>query len=449
MPALALPRDACGGSHANGLAEDGSSTGRWTIAGDLGPITQFGHRMKITEIETIRIGEFPNLLWVRVGTDQGLVGLGETFFGPSAVSAYIHENAAAYLLGKDPLQIDRHSRVLLNPILGFSGSGVEMRGNSAIDIALWDLFGQSTGTPIHQLLGGLSRDRIRIYNTCAGYLYGQSHRLQNSTENWGLAGSSAQRPYEDLDAFMNRADELAESLLSEGITGMKIWPFDPVAELTDGLHISGPDLRKGLEPFAKIRRAVGDKIDIMVELHSMWNLPTAKRIAAALEDYDPYWFEDPIKMNNIQALADFAQSTRVPVTASETLSTRWAFREVMERQAAGIIMLDLSWVGGISEAKKIATMAEAHQLPVAPHDCTGPVVLIASLHLALNAPNALVQETVRAYLSTWYGDLVTELPRIEAGYAYPMTGAGLGTRLQPDILRRPDVVVQVSRLNNP
>jgi galactonate dehydratase len=404
--------------------------------------------VKITYIETIRVGEFPNLLWVRVGTDEGLVGLGETFFGPAAVSAYVHENAATYLLGKDPLQIDRHSRVLLNPILGYASSGVEMRGNSAIDIALWDLFGQASGMPIYQILGGLSRDRIRIYNTCAGYLYGQSHRLQNSTDNWGMSGRSPQRPYEDLDAFMNRADELAESLLSEGITGMKIWPFDPAAELTDGLHISGPDLRKGLEPFAKIRRAVGDKIDVMVELHSLWNLPTAKRIAAALEEFDPYWFEDPIKMNNLQALADFTRSTRVPVTASETLSTRWAFREVMERQAAGIIMLDLSWVGGISEARKIAAMAEAHQLPVAPHDCTGPVVLIASLHLGLNAPNALIQETVRAYLSTWYRDLVTELPRIEAGYAYPMTGPGLGTMLQPDLVNRPDAIVKVSRLKD-
>ena len=138
----------------------------------------------------------------------------------------------------------------------------------------------------------------------------------------------------------------------------------------------------------------------------------------------------------------------MPVTASETLSTRWAFRELMEREAVGIVMLDLSWVGGISEAKKIATMAEAHQLPIAPHDCTGPVVLVASLHLALNAPNALIQETVRAYLSTWYPELVTVLPRIEDGFAYPMTGPGLGTKLNPDVLRRPDATIVSSRLQD-
>ncbi len=214
-----------------------------------------------------------------------------------------------HLLGKDPLLIDRHSRRLLNPILGYSSSGVEIRGTSAIDIALWDLFGQATNQPIHQLLGGLSRDRIRIYNTCAGYLYGRGNRAHNTTGNWG---TGAVGPYEDLDAFMHRADELAESLLAQGITAMKIWPFDPAAEKTDGLYISSADLRKGLEPFEKIRKAVGDRIDIMVEMHSLWKLPTAKRIAQALEQYSPYWYEDPIKMDSLQALADFAAPPAYP-----------------------------------------------------------------------------------------------------------------------------------------
>ena len=404
--------------------------------------------MKVTAIETIRVREFPNAIWIQVHTDEGLVGLGETFFGPRAVSSYIHESVAPYLLGKDPLLIDRHSRVLLNPILGYNCTGVEMRGNSAVDIALWDIFGQSTGLPIYQLLGGLNRDRVRVYNTCAGYLYGRGRADQNSTGNWGLQTKSANRPYEDLDAFMHRADELAESLLSEGITGMKIWPFDPAAELTDGVYISKPELEKALEPFRKIRKAVGNKIDIMVELHSMWNLPAAKRIAQALEEFDPFWFEDPIKMDNLSALQDYARSTRVQVTASETLATRWTFRELMERRAVGVVMLDLSWVGGISEAKKIATMAEAHQLPIAPHDCTGPVVWISSIHLSVNAPNALVQESVRAYYTTWYRDLLTELPRIENGYAYPLTGPGLGTRLLPDIFKRDDVIVEKTTLQD-
>jgi len=399
--------------------------------------------MKITGIETIRLGEFPNLIWVQVHTDEGLVGLGESFFRPEPVEAYVHATVAPQLLGEDPLRIEWISKRLMNDYLGFSGSGVEMRAASAIDIALWDLFGQATGQPVHQLLGGLFRDRIRTYNTCAGYRYVRKS-VGQASENWGL--DAQEGPYEDLDAFLHRADELAHSLLEQGISGMKIWPFDVAAERSGGLYIAPDELAAALEPFAKIRRAVGAKMDVMVEFHSLWNLPAAKRIFDALEEFDPFWFEDPIKMTNMDALADLAASTNVPICASETLAGRPAFREMMAKDAAGIVMLDLSWVGGLSEAKKIATMAEAHHLPVAPHDCTGPVVLIASTHLSLNAPNALVQETVRAFYTGWYKELVTELPRIEDGYVHPMSGPGLGTRLLPDVARRRDAIVRKSAL---
>jgi galactonate dehydratase len=181
--------------------------------------------MKITAIETIWLGEFPNLAWVQVHTDEGLTGLGEAFFGPKAVIAYIHEPAAPRLLGKDPLAIDRHSRTLLHDYyLGFSGSGAEIRGASAIDIALWDIWSQSVNRPIHQCLGGLSRPKVRTYNTCAGYRYVRGTKGQ-LTQNWGLEAKEG--PYEDLDAFLNRADEFAHSLLEQGMTGMKIWAVRP------------------------------------------------------------------------------------------------------------------------------------------------------------------------------------------------------------------------------
>ncbi len=396
--------------------------------------------MKITAVETIELDAFSNLIWLQIHTDEGLTGLGESFFGPRAVAGYIHETAAPLLLGRNPLLIDLHSHTLRNTTVGYSSSGAEMRGLSAVDIALWDIFGQVMEQPIHQMLGGLSRDRIRTYNTCAGYQYVRKKSGQ-STSNWGLNEDNSPGPYEDLDAFLHRADELAESLLEQGITGMKIWPFDPYAEASNGTYISSPDLDKALEPFRMIRKAVGNKMDIMVEFHSLWNLPTAKRIFAALEPFEPYWFEDPVKMNNADVLADLAASTRVPITASETLATRFAYREFLSKGAIGVAMPDLGWVGGISEGKKVATMAEAHHGPVAPHDCTGPVVFTASVHLSLNAPNALIQESVRALYTGWYKEVVTELPRIKDGYIYPMTDPGLGTQLKPDVIKRADATV--------
>lgn len=127
--------------------------------------------MRITALETIQLESFPNIIWLEVHTDEGLVGLGETFRGAHAVAAHIHHSTAPYLLGQDPLAIDRHSAALLGGPVGFIGNGVETRAASAVDIALWDLFGKSTGLPIHQLLGGASRDRIPVYNTCSGYRY--------------------------------------------------------------------------------------------------------------------------------------------------------------------------------------------------------------------------------------------------------------------------------------
>ncbi|MDT4868671.1 D-galactonate dehydratase [compost metagenome] len=150
-------------------------------------------------------------------------------------------------------------------------------------------------------------------------------------------------------------------------------------------------------------------------------------------------------MDSLGDLRRYAEHSRAPLCASETLATLWRFRDLLETQSAGVVMLDLSWCGGISEAKKIAGMAEAWHLPIAPHDCTGPVVLCASTHLSLNAPNALVQESVRAFYRTWYGDLVTALPTVTNGMITVPPGAGLGMALHPDLDRRFTVSRQVSQ----
>jgi len=385
--------------------------------------------MKIEALETIRLAEFKNLLWLRVHASDGLIGLGETFFMPKTVEAYVHEALAPKLLGRDPLQIDLLAKEI-GGYLGFRSTGAEARGNSALDIALWDLFGKAVGQPLAQLLGGFSRDQIRTYNTCAGSAY-MRESLGQRTTNWGLKTSV--KDYDDLNGFLNRADELALDLLSEGVTAMKIWPFDPAAEASGGVDISTEDLKSALKPFEKIRAAVGDRMEIMVEFHSLWQLLPAIKIAKALAPFATTWHEDPIRMDSLASLKRYAAASPAPICASETLGTRWAFRDLLETGAAGVIMLDLSWCGGVSEARKIAAMAEAWHLPVAPHDCTGPVVLAASTHLALNAPNALVQESVRAYYRTWYRDLAIGLPTIDRGFISVGRAPGHGVELHPDL----------------
>ena len=400
--------------------------------------------MKITALETLRLEEFGNIIFVRIHTDAGVVGLGETFMGPKAVEAYLHETVAPKVLGRDPLQIEAINADLSRFYLGWSSAGAETRGNSAMDIALWDIFGKAHGKPICDMLGGRSRDKIRVYNTCAGYKYIRDASAQ-SVANWHVGEQGG--PYEDLEGFLYRADEVALSLLEQGITGMKIWPFDIAAERSNGFDISPQELNTALEPFRKIRKAVGDKMDIMVEFHSLWSLPMAKKLAEKLAEFDTYWHEDPFRLDNVSDLKDYARHSKAWVCASETLSYTHAFREYLETGAAGVAMLDLSWCGGISEARKIAALAEARHVPVAPHDCTGPVVYMASCQFSMHARNSLIQESVRAFYSGWYKELVTTLPKIEHGeVTIDFSAPGLGTELLPDLHKRKDAVQTFSRL---
>lgn len=284
--------------------------------------------MKITAIETIRLPERPNLLLAQIHTDEGLVGLGETSRGAQAVEAQLHELVAHYLLGKNPLDIAPHSRQLMNAYLGFAASSAEVRAASVVDIALWDIFGQALQQPIHVALGGQSRERIRAYNTCAGYDY-NTRSVARRALRVGDTPPPSQGPYDDQIAFVHRADELAQSLLEEGFGAMKIWPFDPYAEDNGGSFIAARDLDLALEPWRKIRKAVGDRIEIMAEFHSLWNLQQAKQIARALEPFRPYWAEDPIKMCDVDTLKEYARSTSIPVCASETLGGLYPFRDVL------------------------------------------------------------------------------------------------------------------------
>ncbi len=200
-----------------------------------------------------------------------------------------------------------------------------------------------------------------------------------------------------------------------------------------------------IEPLRLIREEVGDAMEVAIEFHGFWNLPSAKKIAAALEIYKPMWLEEMLPQDNLAAYAELARSTNLPLCISERLMTRWAFRELLENGAASIIMPDLSWCGGISEGKKIATMAETYYLPIAPHNCGGPILHYATAHLSANVTNLYIMESVRRHYNDEYDGLVTGklTPDAEGNLPLP-PGPGLGVELTPEVLARKDAVVKKS-----
>jgi len=222
---------------------------------------------------------------------------------------------------------------------------------------------------------------------------------------------------------------------------MKIWPFDPVAKQTGGQYITAAQMREGLAPLEKIRERFGDTIDVAMEFHGYWNLPSGIRIAQALEPLAPMWLEEMLPQDNLASYAELSAATSLPLCVSERLMTRWGFRELIENRAARIIMPDICWCGGISEAKKIASMAETYYLPVAPHNCGGPVLHMASAHLAANVVNLFIMETVRRNYLEDHKGIVTSILLPQNGVLPLPPGPGLGIELDPQMLKRPDITV--------
>jgi L-alanine-DL-glutamate epimerase-like enolase superfamily enzyme len=399
--------------------------------------------MKITAVETLRLAEHPNLLWVLLHTGDDPTGLGETWFGAGAVEADIHDRIAPLILGEDPARIEHLNR-RMRPYVGFCGTGAEMRALSAMDVALWDIAAKDAGKPLCDLLGGRTRDRIRVYNTCAGPSY-VSKTSAVRPDNFGIAAGDG-RDYEDLDAFLNRPEELAASLLDMGISSMKIWPFDFAAGAADGLDISPADLARAVAPFEKIRAAHGDRMRLKAELHGLWSLPAAMKICQALEPLEMDWIEDPIWMDRLSDIAELAGSTSAPLAGGETLGGLGQIRELLELGAISTPIVDVVWGGGVTFARKAAAVAEAFAKPIAFHDCSGPVTLAVSTHLALALPNVNEQEMTRGFYNAWYGDLVDALPPVENGFITVPEGPGLGLALSPGLADRQDAVSRVTRL---
>lgn len=398
--------------------------------------------MKITKIETFRPLSHPSSLWVEVHDDKGNVGLGESFFSQTVVDEYIHTIAAPLIFASGSVNPESLN-FTLTPYVGYQGGGIEVRSLGALDVAVWDLWGKRINATMADSLGGKLQDSVKIYNTCAGSSYMKKTSSQNS-KNWGVAESDENK-YEDLQAFLNTPAKLARELSDSGIPGMKIWPFDTAAEKSFGNSISQKELEAGVKIIAAIRDEVGMDMDLMIELHGLWNRPTAKRIIDAITPYQPFWVEDPLRPDAVQALAKLRSEISVPIATGETAIGRRQILPLLEKGAVDYLTIDISWTGGLTESRKIASLADLFAVPVAPHDCSGPVALAISTHFSVSQRNGFLQETSRAFINTWYKDFVDGIPKIENGRIFISDTSGHGVTLQPWVRTSDEVFVRTSQ----
>ena len=389
----------------------------------------------ITAIETVQPRDlFPGLLLVRIHTEDGLIGHGETYYCAEAVQAMIHDWMARRMLGEDALAIESHWRFLYERAANFGVRGTELRAISALDVALWDILGQACNRPIYRLLGGPVRDKILVYNSCGNPKYGPSKEGRLGWPGMGVVGDPG--PLGDSWKLFNEPVALAQELVGLGYSGLKVWPFDGAAVQYGPSRIPHAEIEKAVQPLRDIRDKVGMDLDIFVDGHAHFQLPAALRIADALREVQPLWLEDVLKMDNLDTLADFRRQSGMPISASEMLLTRADYNEALRKNAADYVMIDPTWVGGISETARIAHLAQTYNIPVSMHDCTGPLTLFAGLHVGAAVANCCYQETVRAQIQTVYHELIDTEVRIANGYVDLPRGPGLGVRLNPDLFKK-------------
>jgi len=378
--------------------------------------------MKITAIESLQWTEYPRLMVVRVHTDSGIIGLGETVDKIPGAKGALHGTIAPLVLGQDALDIEGLWRFVFDNIMYHGYAGAELRALSALELALWDILGKHYNAPLYHLLGGKVRDQIPTYNTCIGF-----------------------GAVQDYAAWHTDAGALAQSLMNDGVFAMKIWSFDQFSEASYGQYISHADIEKGLTPVRQIREAVGDAMEIGIECHFRWNRVSIERIARALEPYNILFLEDVLPAVNPDEIKLVASRTSIPIVGSELLMTRWQVREWLEKHVSQILMTDPVWNGGIGETRKMANMAEAFGVPLVLHNVAGPICHAACLHLGAHLPNLFFIESVRAFYQTYFPIISTApAPRAQGGRFGLPDGAGLGVTLNPAMLDRADLLREVS-----
>lgn len=359
--------------------------------------------MKITSIDTFLVHpDHRNLVFVRVNTDEGLHGVGEAYSaGPDDATVAVIKDFETWLVGRDPRDVEHLWQLMYNGSR-FPGGVITNSAISGIEHALWDILGKSLNAPVWRLLGGKVRDKVRVYQNPGG-----------ST------------PEETAD----RAQALIERY---GYTALKIGPQPRDSHLLPQNAV----IRESARRLEVLRTRVGEDVDVGVDPHAKIFEPSqAIAMAAALQPYRPFFFEEPLRPENVDALAKVAQHVQIPIATGEMLYTKFQFRELLEKQACDIVQPDICCAGGISELKKIAAMAEAHYVTVAPHNPMGPVATAVNVHLCANIPNFLILE-YHPDDEPPRRDLVNEPIRLEDGYLRVPEAPGLGIDLNEEAFER-------------
>ena len=366
-----------------------------------------GESDAVTRIEDYELYSGPpRWLFLRIETSDGLVGWGEPVVEGRAktVRSAVEELFETYLLGEDPTRIEDHWQRMYRG--GFyRGGPVLMSAIAGIDQALWDIKGKQLGIPVYELLGGPARDRVRVYQWVGG-----------------------DRPADVAEGAAEKVDA--------GFTALKMNATPELRRVDTPAAVD-----EAAERLGAVREAVGDEVDIGVDFHGRVAKSMAKRLAAALEPHDPFFLEEPVVPENNDALPQIAQHTTTPIATGERMYSRWDFKEVFEQGVVDVIQPDLSHAGGITEVSKIAAMAEAYDVALAPHCPLGPIALASCIQVDANAPNALIQEQSLDIHYNETSDVLEYLadPSVfeyEDGSVPLPTGPGLGIAVDEDYVRQ-------------
>ena len=356
------------------------------------------------------------LVFVEVSTDEGVTGWGEITNYPGNVAnrlvAGMFRDCAELLVGEDPSRIEAIWNKLFRQFTYVGTRGAVSALVSGVDIALWDIRGKVLDQPIYKLLGGEVRDRIALY----------THPPRPDTPE--------------------QAAEHAREIVDAGYEALKLDPFweemaDKSIAYLDG-QISPEVAAKAVDIIAAIREEVGPRIEVLIDAHGNFNVPTAVYLANSLAPYDIHWFEEPVPAESYHALKQVRDQVSVRICVGERLHTRYDFLPVFEDNLADFVMPDVTWTGGISELKKISTMAEAYYVPVSPHDASGPINVLAGAHVMMTVPNFYKLETSRHSLAS-YDPVIDEPLTIRDGDLYLSQRPGLGVELDRDYLRRNEI----------